>query len=460
MIPVNILMLVYVLGIVLLLCQACITKKDVPLAALFTWVLAGFPIVANLNFPRDLDYSALLTSTVTDEWPFELLLLARLSNVILIVMLAIVVLRKIKGAVPRNGLWLLLSFFLIPLSSILSSLFGTSQSVLDFSLLRPIYIMSLGFFIANEYGALLVHHIKSWCFVYVIGSMLAVVLIPEFSVLRDDPNSYLNGTRLYGISSHPNALGPIAFLYLALDFFIDKPSRFKLIKRALAFCVVVWAQSKGIWFVALVAAAIYMLFRFEPQGTAINDLSNVAYRIRKRSFLILSILFIASSALAGFLLFFSPTLPKNVVTLTGRVELWAATLAQWGVNPVFGYGPGLWDDAFRYSYFREDNVYAGHAHNMFIQALGATGLIGFFSLLFYVFAQYKIAVNSYLRFSGLSLVIFVFMLGRCITESPFRTTNLDESMFVNLAVFAILIHLNSKTNAASACHSSGVLPCP
>ena len=82
---------------------------------------------------------------------------------------------------------------------------------------------------------------------------------------------------------------------------------------------------------------------------------------------------------------------------------------------------------------------------MFVQALGATGIIGFISLITYLFAQYKIAIKSFFRFRGLSVVLLVFTIVRCITETPFRTANLDESMFLNVAIFVILIYLNKKT---------------
>ena len=63
----------------------------------------------------------------------------------------------------------------------------------------------------------------------------------------------------------------------------------------------------------------------------------------------------------------------QLVTLTGRDQIWAVALRRVARDPVFGYGPALWDDAFRASIGMPN---ATHGHNEFIDTLARSGTVG------------------------------------------------------------------------------------
>src|SRR6185295_11888417 len=58
--------------------------------------------------------------------------------------------------------------------------------------------------------------------------------------------------------------------------------------------------------------------------------------------------------------FFDSAEGAQLLTMTGRDRIWAVAIEEWQSNPVFGYGPGLWDPEYRASI---GLLNATHAHN-------------------------------------------------------------------------------------------------
>ncbi|MES2919234.1 MAG: O-antigen ligase family protein [Pseudomonadota bacterium] len=84
--------------------------------------------------------------------------------------------------------------------------------------------------------------------------------------------------------------------------------------------------------------------------------------------------------------------------LSGRLDIWLPTLAMLGDgNWLFGIGPGNLDTAIR-PYFQPGNVFANakvfHAHQVMIDILAATGLVGLLAFL----AYYGWAARQFLRY--------------------------------------------------------------
>ena len=45
-------------------------------------------------------------------------------------------------------------------------------------------------------------------------------------------------------------------------------------------------------------------------------------------------------------LLWTPPQGAQLVSMTGRDQIWAIAMEEWQANPLFGYGPGLWDEAY------------------------------------------------------------------------------------------------------------------
>jgi O-antigen ligase len=82
-------------------------------------------------------------------------------------------------------------------------------------------------------------------------------------------------------------------------------------------------------------------------------------------------------AVAGF---FETSQGAQLVSMTGRDLIWAIAMDEWRANPLFGYGPDLWNDAYRQSINLPN---ATNAHNQFLDTLARSGIVGAAGLVLY-----------------------------------------------------------------------------
>jgi O-antigen ligase/tetratricopeptide (TPR) repeat protein len=132
--------------------------------------------------------------------------------------------------------------------------------------------------------------------------------------------------------------------------------------------VVFMSGSRTVW-VALLAVAI----------------AAVMLRLRLRAVTVLWTSGLASAVVAGLLLggVFSNVTSRllNTFTLAIRTETWSSALGIWLDRPLTGWGPGSFSAVFRFAQdlptFPDPG---GHTHNVVVQVLLESGLIGFAAL--------------------------------------------------------------------------------
>ena len=137
----------------------------------------------------------------------------------------------------------------------------------------------------------------------------------------------------------------------------------------------------------------------------------------------------------------------EVLSLTGRTSIWADTLAEFERYPWFGYGPDLWGVEYR---IRLGKLFAGQAHNQFIQTLGESGLIGFSLLLMYLGVLLRLALRTFSASRGLSLALYLLILVRCITEAPLRGVVNDWTFFTHATLLIVLAYYARQPLAGQA----------
>lgn len=216
--------------------------------------------------------------------------------------------------------------------------------------------------------------------------------------------------RLHGAASHANSFGAVALIYLLLEISPWGVRRVNWIGVAFSFALLVLAQSKANW-VALVLCA--------PLVRA--DLSARLWRRHGGSLVLVTGLGLTALALyiarAGVpdSLDWHPGELGSQEAFTGRGAIWAITWDTFLKNPVFGYGPALWDPVFR----REFNwSVAGHAHNQLLQVLGQAGLFGAASWLLLMVKLGRGVLAAQGEAHRLGLALFVALLCRAWTEAP------------------------------------------
>ncbi len=289
-----------------------------------------------------------------------------------------------------------------------------------------------------------------------LGSLAAIWLRPGFVIHRPEPG-LIPGVdwRLFGLTPHANAIGPIALLGILIE--LHSPARWRVLRWAAlasSAAVLVLAQSKTTWgMLPLMAVCVWLPLRLRQAASGSADPFRRAVLTLTGVIVVLVLLSAAAAAfdVAGYV-----EHRIDLVTLTGRTQIWEITLRAWRENMLFGYGAGIWGPERQ----REFNMfYVGHAHNQVVQTLGEAGLVGLALLLAYLGALLLAALRSFVATRGFVLMLLMLMLVRGITEAPMRSEGvLSWSTFVHALLLAMACHAVrqprrgavTETRAASA----------
>jgi len=277
-------------------------------------------------------------------------------------------------------------------------------------------------------------------FALVSGSLAGIFLSPDFVMHRPDPG-LIPGVdwRLFGLTSHANALGPAALVAVVLEVATrSRSSRLRWLRLGAAVAVLVFAQSRSTWAAGIaVVALVSVPLALRPEAG--RRAQQVAFR---RAAWTLIACIAATIALAFAFVGFGATdylqRRAELTTLNGRFLIWDITLRAWRENPLFGYGADVWglDRQFRYYMF-----HVGHAHNQVVQTLGEAGLAGLALLAAFLGALLRAAVLRFAESRGLLLALLLVLLARCVTEAPMRSDGLlTWSTFLHVLIVVLACH--------------------
>jgi exopolysaccharide production protein ExoQ len=277
--------------------------------------------------------------------------------------------------------------------------------------------------------------------VVMVGSLAAIVLRPDFAVHQPDPGAIpgLNW-RLFGLTPHANTLGPIALLAIVLE--LKLPSRWwqlrwlSLIAAALAF---VLAQSKTAWAAApVMLAVVYLPLALKRGLGAAGAAKRFNFTVWAMLGSIISVVILVAG-IVGFDVLESVQRRNDLITLTGRTQIWDITLQAWKNNLLFGYGPEIWGTDRQVQFYM---FHVGHAHNQVVQTLGESGLFGLALLFLYLGTLLYVALRWFFVSRGLVLLLLVLVLLRCVTEAPMRGEGLlTWATFLHVLLLAATCHV-------------------
>lgn len=327
-----------------------------------------------------------------------------------------------RSAAPvARGQLLVWAFALYYLcNGILNSLFGTVPAFSHNSLYVPVVFVAM--YMARDEGIRPLLHAAIWALLlFMLASLASAVLVPALA-LQPDYRGWIPGltVRLWGLSSNPNSIGPLALLLLLLLYLQPLERRWlQWAAAAAALAVLVLAQSKTAWAAGVACAALLLWLNhaFDAHG-------------RLRAGAILSCvalcaagaLFVMSIAGGGAIeRVMAGQIGSDLSTLTGRMQIWSAAVAAWQENPMFGYGPTAWGPAHRRAI---GLPFAFSAHNQFLQSLSVAGALGLVSLLLFLAVLAFGAWRARTWTKGVSLVLCVLVLLRCLTEAPLSANTL------------------------------------
>ena len=338
--------------------------------------------------------------------------------------------KRSMTAVAKQLWWAFLAFYMA--SYWVGVVFATSREIQMSWVYAPVAFTALALMAPTGYKEAMLK--VEWVLLAVLGaSLLGAVFVPDITVQRGY-SSWLPGfsIRLYGFAEHANSLGIIAALAVIMELSPFVRKRVNPLYFAIAAVALLLTQSKTSYMVAVAGVAFVRFedlrsrFDVKAPGKFISTLiAGSTFLIAAG--LIVFLVFANTGKLDRFLSF------SEAITFTGRTRIWQITWNDFMDNPIFGYGPAIWDLKYRYEH---NFMAAGQAHNQVFQTLGQAGLIGLATLLWYVYLMGRNCLQSWRATSGLAAIAFLGLLIRCFSESPMRLSGLNGmDAFVHLLAF-------------------------
>jgi O-antigen ligase len=125
----------------------------------------------------------------------------------------------------------------------------------------------------------------------------------------------------------------------------------------------------------------------------------------------------------------------QLTSMTGRDQIWAVAMDEWKRNPIFGYGPNLFDLDYRISI---GMLFATHAHNEFMDVLARSGVVGVISLVFYLIILLNLSIRCAAYSKGLSLALFMMLFFRAISEVPLNLFEYGYEFSIQLLLYSLM----------------------
>jgi O-antigen ligase len=292
-------------------------------------------------------------------------------------------------------------------------------------------------------------------FLFLLAGATLVLLNPAMVLDASYRQGLMPGVpRFGGLATHPVALGMFAQTFLLCLWVRPFPSRW-LTRFAwvLGLAALFFAQSKTSWIAFLLCSAVMVAVRHGGDiWRRVGDPREGAFGI----VVCLAVIAFVGATVTAILLgtiesqavsFLSTAEGAQLMTMTGRDQIWAIAVEEWRANQLFGYGPGLWDDAFRASINMPN---ATNAHNQFMDTLARSGSVGAAALVLYAAVLLVLSVRYAKATGGLSLALLIALALRSISEVPLLLFGYGTELFTHLLLLI--------TIASAAAARTQVLP--
>jgi O-antigen ligase len=125
----------------------------------------------------------------------------------------------------------------------------------------------------------------------------------------------------------------------------------------------------------------------------------------------------------------------QLMTLTGRDQIWAVAIEEWQAHKVFGFGPSLFDYDYRMGVGIPN---ATNGHNQFMDTLARSGTVGAIALVGYAIVLLVLSVRYARRTGGLSLALFITLALRSVSEVPLLLFGYGTELFAHLLLIVTL----------------------
>lgn len=273
-----------------------------------------------------------------------------------------------------------------------------------------------------------------------------LLLIPLKASLVLDP-SYTQGLipgvpRLAGLASHSVTLGLLSQLgLLCLMAFPYRNSWLNRLAWVIGLGSLFMAQSKTAWVAFILCSACLLAVQRVPAWWR-----RVSNPVRPEGGIVSVLMFMVAVATMALILifadlgsrwdsFFDSAQGAQFASLSGRDLIWAIAYDEWQRNPMFGYGPTLWDETFRVAI---GLPHATSAHNQFMDTLSRSGSVGALALTLYALVLLVLSLRYARASAGVSLALFVALTLRSVSEVPLSLFGYGTELITHILLLMTL----------------------
>ncbi|WP_433450420.1 O-antigen ligase family protein [Streptomyces sp. CA-142005] len=401
------------------------------------WLIGLGPLVVALLLPRE----SVSTSLLAGSAPFVgwRLVAAQALTATLGCSSLITIIQAWNDHV-RRATALLVGFFLLFTGPIVSSILTGNGNHLQQLLMAP--LVSTALFLASKTRTeQLVLHFRYVLRVYVWGSLASLLVAPDWATHYGDNvdalithHDYmdLGVGRLAGLTPHPNALGPICAVSLAVEFARIGRKPWWVLHALVATATLMLTESRTGWFCVLALVCLHVRLRNAPKQNL----------HRWGVFSLCGAGLLAVVALVANGQQFIPDMMgrRDIMSLNGRTRVWKIALAEFMQSPLYGRGPMVFSPEYRENVIRDPTLmWAGQAHNQLFQTMATSGLLGLAGLVVFLYVILVLGRLAARRTAGLTLSLPIMLVIRGFTESPLEGLGAVTCNLMLVAMVLVLI---------------------
>jgi O-antigen ligase len=296
--------------------------------------------------------------------------------------------------------------------------------------------------------------VRNAMLVFMLLSFMLAVVSPGLVMDRSYTQGLLPGLpRFAGLS--PHAVGMGLMTQLGLLCLMTRPYERPWLNRlawTVGLSTLFLAQSKTAWLAFFICTGTWLAVQRGPaMWQRLTDPMQPTLGLTTLVGGMLGLVALAAVLMFGNLgeqlsAFVNTPEGAQLASFTGRDRIWVIAFDEWQRNPVFGYGPGIWDERFRASIGMSN---ANHAHNQFMDTLSRAGLVGATGLTLYALLLLVLSVRLTRATQGLSLALFLALVLRSISEVPLLMFGYSTEMFIHVLLLMVLAPALHRQPAAA-----------
>jgi O-antigen ligase len=280
-------------------------------------------------------------------------------------------------------------------------------------------------------------------FAFILAGVFLIPVMPTMVLDQSYSQGLMPGVpRFGGLAPHAVAMAMFAQAFLLLLW--ARPFQrnwLNVLAWVMGLAALFLAQSKTAWIAFLLCAMCMALVRHggrmwrrmsDPRNGALGIFACLLLLIALCVVLAWIVLGDVDAQLANFA---DTAQGAQLISMTGRDQIWAVATEEWRASPLFGYGPGLWDADFRAAIGMPN---ATSAHNQFMDTLARAGSIGAAALVAYSLVLLVMSLRYAKASGGLSLALFVALALRSISEVPMLLQGYGTELFLHLLLLVTL----------------------